>query len=351
MALIKCNSCGHMISDKATRCPKCGCPNDGQNVAEASGNEIFVTSATPAEPVYYYEVDDDNNNKKWLWAVIVVLVLVILGGGGYYVYSQNKGGDMENIQKFAINFADKVSKNHVESIRAVYPDAAKIDSFALNFIPDKITVKELPEKNLFEVELENGSSFLFKKVEGDESSMQVIKSYGLMALPDGRYDFALKTGWIEKGMTDVEMAERFQDKEFEKSLQKEFIKDIKSKVSVKITGTWGDDYFEGEWVSAKGAVITVSNNSAITIHGDSYHVTYSTWYWGDSSQKKRETLSGKDIAAGGIATLQTSKLGPDMESEHSVQINFMEAAFNSMFLQSYKPTGNEYKAYLAKKSK
>lgn len=24
MALIKCNSCGHMISDKATRCPKCG---------------------------------------------------------------------------------------------------------------------------------------------------------------------------------------------------------------------------------------------------------------------------------------------------------------------------------------
>ena len=26
MALIKCNECGHMISDKATKCPKCGCP-------------------------------------------------------------------------------------------------------------------------------------------------------------------------------------------------------------------------------------------------------------------------------------------------------------------------------------
>ena len=26
MALIECSNCGHMISDKATKCPKCGCP-------------------------------------------------------------------------------------------------------------------------------------------------------------------------------------------------------------------------------------------------------------------------------------------------------------------------------------
>ncbi len=26
MALIKCRECGHMISDRATKCPKCGCP-------------------------------------------------------------------------------------------------------------------------------------------------------------------------------------------------------------------------------------------------------------------------------------------------------------------------------------
>ncbi|MBR6374799.1 MAG: zinc-ribbon domain-containing protein, partial [Alloprevotella sp.] len=25
MALIQCKECGHMISDKATTCPKCGC--------------------------------------------------------------------------------------------------------------------------------------------------------------------------------------------------------------------------------------------------------------------------------------------------------------------------------------
>ena len=26
MALIKCEECGHMMSDAAQRCPKCGCP-------------------------------------------------------------------------------------------------------------------------------------------------------------------------------------------------------------------------------------------------------------------------------------------------------------------------------------
>ena len=26
MALIKCKDCGQMVSDRAVRCPKCGCP-------------------------------------------------------------------------------------------------------------------------------------------------------------------------------------------------------------------------------------------------------------------------------------------------------------------------------------
>ena len=26
MALIKCTECGNMVSDKADRCPHCGCP-------------------------------------------------------------------------------------------------------------------------------------------------------------------------------------------------------------------------------------------------------------------------------------------------------------------------------------
>lgn len=41
MALIKCTECGHMISDRAMKCPKCGCPS--------SNRKQFSTSPTPTQ--------------------------------------------------------------------------------------------------------------------------------------------------------------------------------------------------------------------------------------------------------------------------------------------------------------
>lgn len=39
MALIKCNECGHTISDKAESCPNCGCPiEDTQDNGQANKN-------------------------------------------------------------------------------------------------------------------------------------------------------------------------------------------------------------------------------------------------------------------------------------------------------------------------
>ena len=75
MALIKCNECGHEVSDKASACPNCGCPIADDHFEPQNDVE-------EAEPVYYYEDDGDDNRKKWLWAVIALL-LVVVGGGGY----------------------------------------------------------------------------------------------------------------------------------------------------------------------------------------------------------------------------------------------------------------------------
>lgn len=53
MALIKCNECGHMISDRATKCPKCGCPTTKRS-------EPHIPQETPQEqPVYYEEEEED----------------------------------------------------------------------------------------------------------------------------------------------------------------------------------------------------------------------------------------------------------------------------------------------------
>ena len=53
MALIKCSECGAEISDKATECPKCGCP-------------VEVSAAT----------ETAENKKKGLVKLIIIIALM-----------------------------------------------------------------------------------------------------------------------------------------------------------------------------------------------------------------------------------------------------------------------------------
>ena len=39
MALIKCNNCGHVMSDRADFCPNCGCPKEFSIKEETSRTE------------------------------------------------------------------------------------------------------------------------------------------------------------------------------------------------------------------------------------------------------------------------------------------------------------------------
>lgn len=89
MALIKCNECGHEVSDKAQNCPNCGCPME--NVG-ATQEELM---------------DEEPKKKKgWIWALVVAL-LCLIGGGGYYAYTH------------------LVNKNNAEDIVELTPDFIK----------------------------------------------------------------------------------------------------------------------------------------------------------------------------------------------------------------------------------
>ncbi len=89
MALIKCTECGHMISDKAEKCPKCGCP------IEKRDNTTQQEIANSYRPAY------NGNNRGWkstkmLYAIIAVLV-VALAVCGYWLFS-NKGVSDKNME-------------------------------------------------------------------------------------------------------------------------------------------------------------------------------------------------------------------------------------------------------------
>lgn len=47
--------------------------------------------------------------------------------------------------------------------------------------------------------------------KGEDGNISISESHGSFANPDSKLSFAKITGWIEKGMSDNAIAERFQD--------------------------------------------------------------------------------------------------------------------------------------------
>ena len=77
MALIRCRECGQVISDKAVKCPRCGCPS----MSEQTHLEPYDTpSNTGGYQGGYQRGGGSSNNNNWLYAIIAVLLAVIAGG-------------------------------------------------------------------------------------------------------------------------------------------------------------------------------------------------------------------------------------------------------------------------------
>lgn len=70
MALIKCPECGSMVSDRATECPKCGCPlNRSEQPVETIERPIVENG------------EQKPKGKTWLIVLLIVVILAVVGGG------------------------------------------------------------------------------------------------------------------------------------------------------------------------------------------------------------------------------------------------------------------------------
>jgi len=110
MALIKCEECGNMISDKASVCPHCGYPFDIQedsNCVNEENGQIFYGED---------EYEENNNKKKWLYAIICLLIMVLLGIGYWAWYS---GLLWNNNDKVEVSEEKKDGSLKVSDINAI----------------------------------------------------------------------------------------------------------------------------------------------------------------------------------------------------------------------------------------
>ena len=160
MALIKCTECGHMISDKASRCPKCGSPifKEGETQYNAKVNQ---------PPVYH---DDGNKGKnKWLYAVIALLLAAIVGGG-YYFYDLNKQTEKEYQQK---NISDSVADNSISMIEEEYQD--EIEQAQLEEQEEQKEQQVKSEKEVASNEEQKHEGSIKATLTGEISTIQNVK--------------------------------------------------------------------------------------------------------------------------------------------------------------------------------
>lgn len=74
-----------MISDKATKCPKCGCPTK----VEMIRHQENVARDMPVCD------EEESHTNKWLY-VVIALLLAAIAGIGYYFYGSNNNKTLKD---------------------------------------------------------------------------------------------------------------------------------------------------------------------------------------------------------------------------------------------------------------
>ena len=112
MALIKCKSCGHVMSDRAEFCPHCGCPKESSAKEETSKAEdtsvneeasaintktVSTTeklNSNDNEVTTIQDTDEEDKPNKGLVALVIVLAVIAIGFGGYMFFAnENQNTD------------------------------------------------------------------------------------------------------------------------------------------------------------------------------------------------------------------------------------------------------------------
>lgn len=105
MALIKCTECGNMVSDKADKCPHCGCPVsiilcESEKAPEKPLAEEPAQRPAPVSP-QQVEVTGVKVSSKLKLALSAVLIVVVLFGAALHFSNVGEKADYANTLQLA----------------------------------------------------------------------------------------------------------------------------------------------------------------------------------------------------------------------------------------------------------
>lgn len=140
MALIKCNNCGHVMSDRADFCPHCGCPKEFSakektskakdtsvneeasaiNTETVSTTEKFNSNDNEASTIQ--DTDEEDKANKGLVALVIVLAVIAIGFGGYMFFAN------ENQNTDFVTPSDTLTTEYIPIDTVMSDTAAKVST-------------------------------------------------------------------------------------------------------------------------------------------------------------------------------------------------------------------------------
>lgn len=272
--------------------------------------------------------------------ILIGLTLVTVA---FFISSCEKSASPEEqVKQFAINFAEKVSKNQKDSLTAIWLDVVKADSLALAFTADSIGVEPTQTAGKYKVNFGNADMLVSVAEDG---KMTVGETHGLFAWPAEDIEFAKKTGQWKDGLNDPEQAERMGDKEFKTLVTADFSKKMQDALKAEKKIIMIKDQVNPPEPGIMAAIIR--NNSDIDISGTDYQVIFkiSTSYAGMEDISNKEN-PGKDISA--KDTVQVTCYWGLHNQPIEARVK-MKLSNEQLFNKYFKATGNEYEDYLKTK--
>lgn len=269
MALIKCNNCGNMVSDKAEKCIKCGAPiekgvaisNDEISKDTDSDGNTKVDNASSVEEY----IEEPQRKRKGLMVLLCGFLFIVIAIGAYFFL---KGADGES--KKQINDEKTVSSTW---IKRKYPEPAhyhnktpeaELSSYAgLSFRTFTEKFYDGANKATFQAPLSSqkvanklvglGFKLIKKKTEtrpdytGEEYYNVTIETYSKTV--NGH----VTTVELDDGGTEIHFPNIKDVEEFKKTVQACGLKETKEGFKDN-----EDVYWAGTNVYIKGTVVTLS---------------------------------------------------------------------------------------------
>ena len=114
MALITCNECGQMVSDKASACPHCGNPISTNYVAEDLPQQNQQTQ------------NSSSGTPRWIVPVLIAALVVLAGAISYILLNKSQSKEVEK-QSAVAETVDSVVSTHIEHTRPAVPTVKRRD--------------------------------------------------------------------------------------------------------------------------------------------------------------------------------------------------------------------------------